>query len=84
MRSEQQRQRTREALLRHATMDPHATEREKIGAQVGLLCMIGVIVLVGVFPMESSIRIPFMTVGFMTAFYIAVSVKRWLDERHNR
>jgi hypothetical protein len=78
------RQKTREALTHHTTVDPHATERETIGAQIGLLGMMGVIILVGVLQMDSALRIPFMTFGFMSAFYLGLSVKRWLDDRSGR
>lgn len=73
------RARTREALLRHSVNDEGARMREQIGAQVGLLAMILAIVLVGALPVAEAVRVPFLTVGFVAAFYVGVTVKRFLD-----
>ncbi len=82
MTPEDKRQETREALMRHARHDPRAAEREKIGALVGLLGMMGSVALLGILPISADIRVPFLTVAFMCAFYIGLSVKRWLDDRY--
>lgn len=81
---EDPRARTREALLRHAEIDACASGREQIGAQIGLLGMILAIILVGALPVAEAVRIPFMTVAFVGAFYVGLSVKRFLDERSGR
>ena len=73
------RAKTREALMRHARIDETASAREQLGAQIGLLSMIGVVILVGALPVAEAIRIPFLTIGFVTAFVIGHSAKRWLE-----
>lgn len=41
--------------------------------------MILAIVLVGALPVAEAVRVPFLTVGFVAAFYVGVTVKRFLD-----
>ena len=74
-----QRRKTREALARHAVVDEDAGRREQIGAQVGLLCMIGGIILVGMIPVVEWLRVPFLTVAFIFAYVAGLSAKRELD-----
>lgn len=73
------RQATREALARLSKTDPAAMERERIGAQVGILAAIFGIILVGWIPVAETIRIPFLVIAFGFAWMLGLWVKRRLD-----
>lgn len=84
MKSQKERRLVREALQRHRMVDEGATIREQVGAQVGIILMLFGIFLVGALPVQPSLRVLFLWVAFMAAFFIAWAVKHALDARSAR
>lgn len=80
----EERSKVREALLRHRRVDEGATLREQVGVQVGIILMMFAIFLVGAVPVEPPLRLPFLWAAFMSAFFVARSVKHTLDARSER